>query len=60
MGRPAEDLATRFERLVDRTGEHHLWLGSVNPARGTGRIKVGNVAMTAHRVAWELANGALP
>jgi hypothetical protein len=59
-GRPVEDLAKRFERLVDRTGEHHLWLGSVNPTRGTGRIKVGNVAMTAHRVAWELANGALP
>ena len=60
MARPVKDLATRFERLVDRTGEHHLWLGSVNPARGTGRIKVGNVAMTAHRVAWELAHGALP
>jgi hypothetical protein len=29
------------------------------PPRGTGRIKVGNVAMTAHRV-WELAHGALP
>ena len=57
MGRAVEDLATRFERLVDRTGEHHLWLGSVNPTRGTGRIKVGNVAMTAHRVAWELAHG---
>ena len=59
MGRKVEDLATRFERLVDRTGEHHLWLGSVNPDRGTGRIKVGKVEMTAHRVAWELAHGAL-
>src|SRR5580704_8350271 len=57
MARPVADLATRFERLVDRTGEHHLWLGSINPERGTGRIKVGNVAMTAHRVAWELAHG---
>jgi integrase len=59
MGRPVEDLATRFERQVDRTGEHHVWLGSVNPERGTGRIKVDNVAMTAHRVAWELAHGPL-
>ncbi len=59
MGRPVEDLATRFERQVDRTGEHHLWLGSFNPDRGTGRIKVGNIAMTAHRVAWELAHGPL-
>src|ERR1700677_3120984 len=59
MGRPVEDLATRFERLVDRAGDHHLWLGSVNPSRGTGRIKVGSVSMTAHRVAWELVNGTL-
>jgi hypothetical protein len=59
MGRPVEDLATRFERQVDRTGEHHLWLGSINHERGTGRIKVGNVAMTAHRVAWELAHGSV-
>ena len=59
MGRPVEDLAARFERQVDRTGEHHLWLGSVNPERGTGRIKVGNVAMTAYRVAWELVHGPL-
>ena len=50
---------TRFERLVDRTGEHHLWLGSLNPDRGTGRIKVGKTVATAHRVAWELAHGPL-
>jgi integrase len=59
MGRPVEDLATRFERQVDRTGEHHVWLGNINPERGTGRIKVGNVAVTSHRVAWELAHGPL-
>ena len=59
MGRKVEDVATRFERLVDRSGEHHLWLGSVNPDRGTGRMKVDNVERTAHRVAWELANGPL-
>jgi hypothetical protein len=59
MVRPVEDLASRFERQVDRTGEHHVWLGGVNPARGTGRIKVGNAATTAQRVAWELAHGAL-
>jgi integrase len=59
MGRRVEDLATRFERLVDRTGDHHLWLGSVNPERGTGRMKVDKVERTAHRVAWELVHGAL-
>jgi integrase len=60
MGRPVEDLATRFERQVDRTGEHHVWLGAINPERGTGRINVNRVEMTSHRVAWELANGRLP
>jgi integrase len=36
-----------------------MWLGSLRPERGTGRIKVGNVEMPAHRVAWELAHGPL-
>jgi site-specific recombinase XerD len=58
VGRKPEDLAARFERQVDRTGEHHVWLGSVNPERGTGRMKVDNVERTAHRVAWELERGA--
>src|ERR1700722_20186271 len=60
MGRPVEDLATRFERQVDRTGEHHVWLGGTNPERGTGRINVNRVEMTSHRGAWELAHGPLP
>ncbi|MGH9095505.1 MAG: HNH endonuclease [Acidimicrobiales bacterium] len=60
MARKAEDLATRFERMVDRTGDHHLWLGNTNPKRGTGRFKVDKVDVTAHRVAWELAHGPLP
>ena len=41
------------------TDEHHLWLGSANPERGTGRMNVDNVERTAHRVACELARGAL-
>ncbi len=60
MARRVENLATRFERLVDRSGEHHLWLGNTNPQRGTGRIKVNKVDVTAHRVAWELSKGPLP
>lgn len=51
------DDVARFERHVDRSGEHHRWTGAVNPQRGTGKLKVGDRQVTAHRRAWELANG---
>lgn len=54
------DLATRFEKNVDRSGEHHRWTGAIDATRGTGRVKVRGKNFTAHRVAWELANGPLP
>jgi len=50
----------RFDALVDRSGEHHIWMGAINPERGTGRAKVKGRQMTAHRLAWELAHGSLP
>jgi len=50
-------LAERFEAQVDRSGEHHRWLGAINADRGTGRLKVAGKHVTAHRIAWELANG---
>ncbi len=53
-------LAERFEAQVDRTGEHHRWLGARNPERGTGRLKVDGRQVTAHRFAWELTNGPVP
>jgi len=56
----ARSLAERFEEKVDRTGEHHLWLGATNPDRGTGRLKVAGRNMTAHRVAWEIEHGEAP
>ena len=49
----------RFERMVDRSGEHHLWLGAKDPQRGTGRVKLDGKVTTAHRAAWELVNGPL-
>ncbi len=52
-------LAQRFERSVDRSGDHHCWTGAINPERGTGRLKVAGKQVTAHRVAWELAYGQL-
>lgn len=54
------ELQQRFEAFVDRSREHHLWTGAVNPSRGTGRLKVNGRQVTAHRLAWELARGALP
>jgi hypothetical protein len=57
MGGP--DLQARFESHVDRSDEHHLWLGSRNPQRGTGKLKVDGKQMTAHRRAWEVAHGPL-
>lgn len=49
----------RFDRLVDRSGEHHVWLGAKN-RHGAGRIKIDGKEVTAHRAAWELAKGPLP
>lgn len=54
-----EDPARRFERHVDRTGEHHLWTGARDAVRRTGRLKVGRKHVTAHRHVWELAHGPL-
>ncbi len=51
-------LAERFEAKVDRSGEHHRWLGSTK-ADGTGKLKVDGRSVTARRVAWELTNGPL-
>jgi hypothetical protein len=31
--------AERFDRLVDRSGRHHLWVGAMNPSGGTGKVK---------------------
>lgn len=51
-------LAARFEAKVDRSGEHHVWLGATK-ADGTGVLKVDGSLTTAARVAWELAHGPL-
>jgi hypothetical protein len=52
-------LAERFERKVDRSGEHHLWLGT-RDAEGAGQIRVEGKLRTARSVAWELVHGSLP
>ena len=42
-------LAERFESMVDRSGEHHLWLGFV-AADGAPQMRVGSKLTTARRV----------
>jgi integrase len=51
-------LSERFEAKVDRSGAHHIWVGS-KKADGSGKLKVDGRTVTAHRVAWELAHGPL-
>lgn len=56
------DLATRFERKVDRSAgpdECHLWTGSTDNY-GYGRINVSGTPLLAHRVAWSLVHGPIP
>ena len=48
----------RFERKVDRSGEHHLWLGAV-ATNGIGQVRVDGKLVTAPRVAYELEHGPL-
>lgn len=51
--------AQPFDERVERSGEHHLWLGA-KKADGTGQLRIGGKLVTAPRAAWELAHGQLP
>jgi integrase len=55
----ATAMQDRFDKFVDRSGEHHIWLGATRPDVGTGRFKVNGKPLPAHQVAWALAHGAL-
>ena len=52
-------LRASFETKIDRSGEHHLWLGS-KTKRGAGQIRVDGKLRTATQVAWELEHGEIP
>lgn len=55
-------LADRFEARVDRSGGDsacHIWTGGVL-STGYGQLGYRYATLTAHRVAWELANGTIP
>jgi hypothetical protein len=53
-------VAERFERMVDRSGDHHRWNGACRPDNGTGRLKIAGREVAAHRVACELVHGPVP
>ncbi|MEZ5244588.1 MAG: tyrosine-type recombinase/integrase [Acidimicrobiales bacterium] len=53
------ELRDVFEAKVDRTGEHHLWLGSRTKGGG-GQIRVDGKLHTTARVAWFLEHGEPP
>ena len=48
---PLSVLKERFESKVDASGEHSLWMGALDPLRGTGRSKLRGKDVTAHRLA---------
>lgn len=52
-------VAERFQALVDRNREHHLWRGAVD-RNGVPQFRVNGRLTTARRVAWELHHGPLP
>jgi len=52
-------LAQRFERLVDRSGDCHLWIGRKNPD-GYGVMTPKRVKKLAHRIGWTIGSGPIP
>lgn len=54
----AEVDRSRFEEFVDRTGDCHVWTGSLNHA-GYGRFWL-NGSKRAHRIAFEISRGRPP
>jgi len=52
-------MSEAFEAKVDRSGEHHLWLGS-RIKGGGGQIRISGKLHTAARIAWQLEHGDLP
>jgi integrase len=53
------ELRDVFEAKVDRSGEHHLWLGSRTKGGG-GQIRVDGKLHTAARISWYLEHGEPP
>ena len=54
-----DSVQRRFDSKVDRSGEHHIWLGAAR-GDGPGMFKLDGRPLLARRVAWELDHVALP
>lgn len=53
------DIASRFKSRVVESEGCWIWVGSVG-SRGYGQMRCNRKQKTAHRLAWELANGEIP
>lgn len=49
----------RFWNKVDKSDDCWEWTGKPD-GRGYGRIKINGQSKLAHRISWELHNGAIP
>lgn len=49
----------RFNRRIDRSGTCWIWTGAKR-AEGYGKINFNRVELRTHRVAYEIAHGAIP
>lgn len=59
MAPKKQDLATRFWSKVDTSDECWIWVGSQR-SNGYGCVYNDGRTRSAHRVAYELANGTIP
>lgn len=57
--RKKQDLAARLWRRVAKGDGCWLWTGATFKATGYGQIRVNGTSVTAHRVAYQVANGPI-
>lgn len=58
--KPTTDLIGKFNSLTDKTGECWIWKGHRSGSTRYGGIRIQGKNRRAHRLAYELFNGAIP